>query len=106
MERVKTTVIIFAAMLLQSCCTTKEATQNEDPNSYLLRGTMSFSALEGGCWQFRADDGITYQVFGEKAASLLKDGQRAEIIVRDLADVRTICMAGKNVELLKIIKLY
>ncbi len=98
--------VLFTALLLSSCCITKETIQDVDPKGYELHGTMSFIVLEGGCWQFKSNDGTTYQISGEKVDVLLKDGQRADIIVRDLPRMRSICMAGKNVKLLRIVKLY
>ena len=94
------------SLFLGSCCTSKDTARDFGSDAFSLTGTMKYLAIEGGCWQFTADDGATYQVSGEEAKRLLKDGQRAEIIVRDLPNRRTICMTGKSVELLKIIKLH
>ncbi len=67
---------------------------------------MTYLSIEGGCWQFKSDDGSSYQISGEQAHLLQKDGQRAEIIVHEIPDARTTCMTGKIVELLNINKIY
>jgi hypothetical protein len=94
------------AFLIASCCSSKQSAADYGAGAYSLTGTMKHIPLEGGCWQFTAGDGSTYQLAGERAATLLVDGLRAEIIVKDLPERHTICMTGKSVEVLTIIKTY
>ena len=94
------------ALLIVSCCSSKQSEKDFGPGAYSLTGTMRHIPLEGGCWQFTSGDGSTYQLAGEQAAKLLVDGIHAEIVVRDTPGRHTICMTGKSVEVLTIVKTY
>ena len=43
-----------------------------------IQGTLEHSALEGGAWVFRADDGNSYQLDG-LPSNLQKDGAKLEL---------------------------
>ena len=94
---------LWLILLIVSCCTSKDIAKDFGPGAFTLKGSVAFLSIEGGCWQFKSDDGTTYQISGEQASFLQKDGLRAEIIVRALPYKRGICMAGKFAELLKIV---
>ena len=63
---------------------------------------MHRSNVEGGCWVFRTTDGQSYELTGEAAKDLLREGLRAEIVVKPRRDVMSICMVGKIVEVIEI----
>lgn len=91
--------IFFLALI--SCAPTKEY-----PAGLVLKGVMHFTDIEGGCWVFKADDGQAYELIGKDVKRLQKDGLRAEIFVRPRTDLASICMMGKIVEVIEIIKIY
>ncbi len=95
--------VCLCAICFLSCHSTNDVKNEFGTDAFVIKGTMTYLAIEGGCWQFKSDDGTTYQVFGEQAQLLQHDGAKAEIIVRKLSNKRTICMSGTIVELLKII---
>ena len=102
----KTLPLWITSFVLISCCASKESTNDVSPDGFTVIGTMKYLAIESGCWQFTADNGTAYQLSGALAERLQHDGQRAEVIVRESSNRRTICMTGESVELLKIIKIY
>lgn len=73
-------------------------------HSFELSGYMHFAPVEGGCWQFISDSGERYEITGKKVFSLLKEGRRAELLVRGPLQVASICQVGQVVELIEIIK--
>jgi hypothetical protein len=64
---------------------------------------MNRLEVEGGCWQFVSEDGKNFQVMGENAAPLFREGLRATLVVREAEDMASICMVGDLVELVEII---
>jgi hypothetical protein len=96
----------WLGVLLACCGPARDVSTDFGAGAFTVSGTMTRLAIEGGCWQFKSDDGTNYEVSGEQADELRKDGQRAEIIVREIPTRRTICMTGKSVELLKVLKLH
>lgn len=44
-----------------------------------IQGTVKKNDLEGGFWELIADDGEHYQLRGDAAAALCKEGQRVQI---------------------------
>lgn len=68
-----------------------------------MTGTMQFSGVEHGCWQFVTPDGESYELMGDNLSSLLHEKLQAEIIVREVPDMMSVCMTGKIVELLHIV---
>jgi hypothetical protein len=103
---VKSGFVWVLCLWLSACCTSKNSGKDFGADALVLIGTMQYLTVETGCWQFITDDGARYQVSGSQVDPLLRDGQRAEVIVRLLPDRQTICMTGKPVELLHIIKIY
>ena len=60
-----------------------------------LRGTIRFVEVEGGCWQFRADDGGRYELRPHQApASILHDGAEATLVLRPRTDLASVCQVG------------
>ncbi len=87
--------------LLFSC-----ATPRQYPAGFVLKGTMHFADIEGGCWVFKSDDGQVYQLIGKDTKRLGKDGLRAEILVAPRTDLASVCMVGRTVEVVEILKIY
>jgi hypothetical protein len=73
-------------MLLAACASTKQY----PTGSFTIDGVMHRSNVEGRCWVFRAADGQNYELIGEAAKDLLREGQRAEIVVRPQRDLKSI----------------
>lgn len=93
-------IVLFCAMLffLCSCASTKQY----PAGSFTIDGVMHYTNIEGGCWVFRTTDGQSYELTGEAAKDLLREGLRAEIVVKPRRDVMSICMVGKIVEVIEI----
>ena len=98
-----TTGIILCSLTLLSCTSVERTVV--DVKSFQLAGVMHYNPVEGGCWQFLADNGETYELTGEKVLSVLRDGLRLEIMVRGPLHIGTVCQTGKVVELLQIIRI-
>ena len=96
-------VLLAAGFLfLSSCGTTKEYPQG----SISLDGVMQRTEIEGGCWVFQANDGQQYELVGDQAKSLHQEGRRAEIVVKTRPDLASICMVGRIVEVLEVVRTY
>jgi hypothetical protein len=63
---------------------------------------MHHTNLEGGCWVFTTADGQSYELIGDAAKGLLREGLRAEIVVKLRSDLKSVCMVGKIVEVVEI----
>lgn len=112
MERV---MKIFSLSLLVACgilflsCGGSPEVQKSDPRRLdgpkvkYLTGTMRFLDIEGGCWQFVADDGKTYELVGRAIQSILEDGLKVSIEIRPAGSLGSTCMAGEVVEVVKIL---
>jgi hypothetical protein len=93
------TVLLWVAFLfLSSCASTKQY----PAGSFTIDGVMHRTDIEGGCWVFKATDGQSYELTGEVVKDLLRDGLRAEIVVKPRRDLKSICMVGKIVEVIEI----
>jgi hypothetical protein len=97
-SRVLLCVLLF---FLSSCASTKQPPAYP-ADSFTIDGVMHRSNVEGGCWVFRTNDGQSYELTGEAAKDLLREGLRAEIVVKPRRDVMSICMVGKIVEVVDI----
>ena len=103
-------MIVSLSVLLSSCvlvgwgCAgTETSSAREGDDKIILVGTMHLADFELGCWQFISDDGKKYEVTGINAEQLRQQGLRAEILVRELKGIGSVCTAGELVELLEII---
>ena len=93
-------------LIFFSCCSHSNAARDEVPGSYRLSGTIHRVAVEGGCWQLIADtDSTRYQIGGAPADSLHEDGIHAELLVRTLKGASSTCMAGRLVEVIRILRI-
>lgn len=92
-------VLMFALLLLFCSCA---STKQYPAGSFTIGGVMHRTNIEGGCWVFRTADGQSYELTGEAAKDLLREGLRAEIVVKPRRDVMSICMVGKIVEVIEI----
>jgi hypothetical protein len=92
-------VLLIALLLLFSACA---STKQYPPGSFTIDGVMHRTNLEGGCWVFRAADGQSYELIGDAAKDLLREGLRAEVVVRPRRDVMSICMVGRIVEVVEV----
>ena len=66
---------------------------------------MHYVTVESGCWQLKTDDGETFELVGEDITSLFKEGLRVELIVRQMQNMASICMVGKIVELVEVVRI-
>lgn len=98
-------LVACCSALLQSCASSNES-EKYGKDVLRITGTMQYEHIEGGCWQFVTEDGTAFEITGVGLTPLLQDGLRAEIIVRPLKNTASVCMAGKIVELIKIIKIF
>ncbi len=90
----------IVAAYLAGCSGSSDAANT--PGAYRISGTLKHLAIEGRCWQFTTDSGDRYQPTGKNIDSLLHDGIHADLIVRNVNGVASICMTGKIVEVLEI----
>jgi len=71
----------------------------KNKETIVLRGTISFSELEGGCFVFHTDDGKVFELYGEKAKNI-KDSstidKKISIQGKVRKDIGSICMVGKD----------
>ena len=99
--------VLWCAVLIQACApSSPTVTEKYGKDALRIKGTMQYEHIEGGCWQFVGDDGVAYELTGPGLTPLHRDGLRAEIIVRPARNAATVCMVGKTVELLEIIKIF
>lgn len=98
---VMSTLLVVA---LSGCSVSKES-NDFGPDAFEINGIMRFVDVEGGCWQFKSDDGSAYQLSGDNISKLFREDIRAKLIVRELHDVATVCMMGKIVRVLQIVEL-
>lgn len=86
-------------------CASTERVGNYPEDAFIINGIMNYLEVEGGCWQFVDEDGESYEIVGLNVAQLQINGLRAEIVVREIPGVASICMVGKMVELLDIVQI-
>lgn len=98
-------VILVIITIFLSSCSGLEQTQNYPDDAFIINGIMNYLEVEGGCWQFMSEEGETYEIVGLNVAPLRVNGQRAEIVVREIPGVMSVCMVGKMVELLDIVQI-
>ncbi len=72
----------------------------------VLEGVMEKANIEGGCWIFKAKGGKPYELVGNEVQRLRREGQRAEMVVKPRDDLASICMVGRIVEVVEILKIY
>jgi hypothetical protein len=92
-------VLLFTSLLVFAACA---STKQYPAGSFTIDGVMHHTNLEGGCWVFRASNGQSYELIGDAAKDLLREGLRAEVVVRPRRDVMSICMVGKIVEVVEV----
>jgi len=91
-------LLCIALVFLSSCASTK----HYPPGAITIEGVIHRTRVEGGCWVFRTTDGQNFELAGEAAKDLLREGLRAEIVVKPRRDLKSICMVGKIVEVVEI----
>jgi hypothetical protein len=96
-------VLLFTSLLLFAACA---STKQYPAGSFTIDGVMHHTNVEGGCWVFKAGDGQSYELMGDAAKDLLREGVRAEIVVKTRRDLKSICMVGKIVEVVEVRKIY
>lgn len=68
-----------------------------------LTGTVRAVGIEGGCWQFEADDGRKFELTRTGAPEgLLQDGKKATLVLRPRPDLMSACMIGPIVEVVTV----
>jgi hypothetical protein len=69
-------------------------------DSLIFTGKMTFSPVEGGCWDFISDDGKDFELTGEKAAEIknIPDilSKKIRIEGRIRKDMSSICFGGRD----------
>ena len=98
-------LLLLSSLFVVSSCVTVERT-TIDIRSFELTGMMHLAPVEGGCWQFIGDNGETYELTGAKVVSLLREGLRADLVVRGPLNLASVCHVGKVVELIEISRTY
>ena len=88
----KTAVVVFAAAFFALSLSASTAFSTE-PYEITKSGVMRYLEVEGGCWQFQADDGTTYEPFGGDETLYLED---TSYIISGLArpELESTCMVG------------
>jgi hypothetical protein len=93
-------LLAVGILFMNSCGSSKEL----EKGSMVLKGVMHRTEIEGGCWVFEANDGQRYELVGEKANQLQRDGLRAKIVVRPRPDLSSVCMIGNIIEVVEIVE--
>lgn len=97
--------LVLAAVLLWACGEEKTLVAPElvveDPEAFIIDGTVEFLSVEGGCWAIIADDGTCYEPVG-MPEEFYKPGLRVRAAVKLTTDWLSVCMVGTIVEVLQI----
>lgn len=74
--------------------------------TFTVTGTMQFHPLQGGCWLLVDEQGIRYELVGEARLlqPLMKEGLRVTVEVREDSQLVGKCMAGRMVQLVRVIQ--
>lgn len=69
-----------------------------------VSGTMKFIDIEGGCWQFKGDNGTNYELtkLAEKLSAPLKDGLKLTVDVKE-KEGASVCQVGKLAEVVNVV---
>ncbi|MBI5214648.1 MAG: hypothetical protein HY960_02740 [Ignavibacteriae bacterium] len=97
--------MFFILLLAVPSCLSVQRTVDQI-ESFELSGMMHYTSVEGGCWQFIGNDGETYELTGSRVVILLREGLRADLVVRGPLDLASVCQVGEVVEILEIIRTY
>ncbi len=73
----------------------------DDPEAFVIDGTVHFLNIEGGCWVIETQDGARYEPFG-MPLEFETDGLRVRAAVKPKRDALSICMVGTLVEVVEI----
>jgi hypothetical protein len=92
---------ICALVIIGACSSTRDYPKG----SIVVEGEMYYANLEGGCWVFRANDGQTYELFGENISELRREGRKAVVRILPRSDVASICMVGRIAQLIEIVRI-
>ena len=96
---------IALALILMGCGADRPLIAPEvsvdDPDAFIIDGTIRFMNVEGGCWGILGDDGVSYEPTGIPR-EFLEDGLRVRAALKLRKDLASICMIGKIVEVLDI----
>ena|SRR6185369_1832268 len=68
-----------------------------------LTGTMHLIPVENGCWQFTANNGTGYELYGAQMDSLRSEGAEVVLRVRLKPNMKGVCMVGIVAEVMEII---
>ncbi|MBA4311351.1 MAG: hypothetical protein C0417_01855 [Chlorobiaceae bacterium] len=102
MRKLTLNLSIFILLMLQSSCATVDMSQYE-PGAFIIKGSIKYLEVEGGCWQFLSEDGKTFEISSDIFIDRFKNNSYAELVVHFVEDASSICMVGKLVEVLDII---
>ena len=108
-------VVLLAGSALPACrasanddankpaATVPAAGQPGDTTQMRVTGTVRAVGVEGGCWQFEADDGRKFELARSFApAALLQDGKKATLVLKARGDLMSTCMIGPIVEVVQV----
>ena len=73
----------------------------DDPQAFVIDGTVRLVNVERECWAIDAQDGTRYEPIG-MPVGFETDGLRVRAAVKARNDVYSICMVGTPVEVLDI----
>ncbi|TAK60168.1 MAG: hypothetical protein EPO24_06945 [Bacteroidetes bacterium] len=104
MTKLLSGTVLLLALQFPSCVTIERTV--DEVKSFQISGIMHRTNVEGGCWQFIGDDAETYELTGMKVVLLLREGIRADIVVRGPLDLASNCRVGAVVELIEILRTY
>jgi hypothetical protein len=104
MARWRRTILTVPLLALFGCGSSSETSlPTSRPGSFTIIGTVRFLNVEAGCWYIQTSDGARFEPAGEDLHQILVEGLVVELEARTLENVRSICQAGRPVEVLQII---
>jgi len=98
MKLVRATGVVFTATLFALSFSTSLVSAS-GPGETTIHGVMRYLEIEGGCWQFQADYGTTYEPFGGDE-TLYLDGVSYTITGFPRPELESFCMVGTGFEVL------
>ena len=101
------TLLLFGFSSL-SCGSTPRGqetkTSSQSGSSFVIKGTMKFTNVEGGCWYLETEAGERFELAGEDLQRLRVEGLMIEVEGKPLVGVSSTCQVGVPVEVQTILK--
>lgn len=72
----------------------------------VLKGTMQWLNIQGGCWVLENDKGLRYELVGKESLlqPLRKEGLRVTVAVQEDPELVGKCMVGRMVRVIRVIQ--